>query len=74
MIHFTTFFALVVGGMEVIEPAAAAVLAGRSPRINLGLVNTFQRRQGNAPSSPTQCESICDPVQKIITGVSGANF
>lgn len=74
MIHFTTFFALVVGGMEVIQPAAAAVLAGLSPRINLGLMNTFQRRQGNSPSPPPQCESTCNPIQNIITSVSDANF
>jgi len=66
MIHFTTFFALVVSGMDTIQPAAAAVLAGRSPRINLGLVNTFQRRQ----TPPPQCATICNPVTNAITSIS----
>ena len=62
-----------VGGMEVIQPAAA--LAGLSPRINLGLINTFQRRQGTAPPVPPQCATTCNPVNNIISGVSGAaNF
>ena len=74
MIHVTTFFALVVGGMGVIQPAAAGVLAGLSPKINLGLMNTFQRRQGAAPPVPPQCATICGPVNSIISGVSGANF
>ena len=74
MIHFTTFFALVVGGMEVIQPAAAGVLAGLSPRLNLGLMNTFQRRQGSAPPPPPQCANTCAPIANIISNVSGAIF
>lgn len=74
MIHFTTFFALVVSGVEAIQPAAAAVLAGRSPGINLGLMNTFQRRQGNAPPVPPQCATICNPVGNTIASVSDSNF
>lgn len=66
MIHFTTFFALMVGGMEVIQPAAAGVLAGFSPGM--------QRRQGSAPPVPPQCATICDPVNNIISNVGGANF
>jgi hypothetical protein len=75
MIHFTTFFALVIGGMEAIQPAAAGVLlAGLSPRIDLVLMKTFQRRQGTAPPTPPQCATICNPVNSVINSVSGANF
>jgi hypothetical protein len=75
MIHFTTFFALVVGGMEVIQPAAAGVLlAGLSPRMDLGLMKSFQRRQGNAPPTPPQCATTCNPVNSVLNSVSGANF
>jgi len=67
MIHFTTFFALVIGSMEVIQPAAAGVLlAGLSPRIDLVLMKTFQRRQGSAPPTPPQCVTICNPVNSVI--------
>ena len=52
MIYFTTFFALVVAGMEVIQLAAATrVPAGLLPRTNL--MNSFQRRQDN--TSQIQC-------------------
>lgn len=60
--------------MEVIQPAAAVVLADLSPRVNLGLMNMFQRRQGNAPPLPPQCVTICDPVGDTIASVSHANF
>jgi len=75
MIHFTTFFALVIGGMEVIlQPAAAGVLlAGLSPRIDLGLMKTFQRRQGSAPSTPPQCVTICNPVNNVIDSPQGCS-
>ena len=76
MIHFMNFFkfALVVGGMEAIQPAAAAVLANLSPETNFGLMNTFHRRQGGAPQPPPQCATICNPVANVISNVSGANF
>ena len=74
MIHFTTFFALVIVRMEVIQPAAAGVLAGLSPRIDLGLMKTFQRRQGTGPSIPAQCTTICNPVNSALSSVSGASF
>ena len=73
MIHFTTFFALLVGGMEVIQLAAARVPAGLLPKRNL--MNTFQLRQAGAPPAPPpQCANICSSVANIISGVSGANF
>ena len=74
MIHFTTFFALVIVRMEVIQPAAAGVLAGLSPRIDLGLMKTFQRRQGTAPPTPPQCITICNPLNSVLNSVSGASF
>lgn len=73
MIHFTTFFALVVGGMEVIQPAAAGV-TGLMPRMDPGIMNTFLRRQGSAPPVPPQCATICAPVTSAISNVSSANF
>lgn len=61
MIHLTTFFALLVGGMEAIQPAAAGVLA----RTNLKL-QTFQRRQTNSPPIPPGCTITCAPVATLI--------
>ena len=72
MIHFTIIFALMVGGMEVMQPAAAVVLAGLSPRINLVLMNTFQRRQGDAPPVPPGCAATCSPVGNTVASVSGS--
>lgn len=76
--RFTTFLALVIGSMEIIQPTAAAVLVGLMGRMDLGLVgvNTFQRRQttgGGIPQVPGQCESVCDPINTIIESVSYTN-
>jgi hypothetical protein len=71
MVHFPTFLAIVFGGMEVIQPAAAGVLAGLTARIDLETV--FQRRQATSspPPTPAQCESTCESVAPIIeSGVS----
>lgn len=68
MTRFTTFLALVVGGMEVIQPAAAArvLAAGLTARIHLGLVGAdlFQRRQA-IPPVPT-CGSLCTPIISVV--------
>ena len=66
MIHFTTFFALVVGGMEAIQPAAAGVLANLPPSM-------FQRRQGSAPPPPPQCVSVCSSVTTVINSISSVS-
>ena len=65
MIHFTTLIALVVGGTEVIQPAAAGVLTGL-PLVNL---DAFQRRQatGSGLEVPAQCATICNPIDSILT-------
>jgi hypothetical protein len=65
MTRFTTFLALVVGGMEVI-PSAATVLAAGQPGLTAKIhlrsvgVDPFQRRQGLGPA-PT-CDAICTPI------------
>lgn len=61
MNRFTTFLALVVSGMEAVQPAAAAgvLAAGLTARMRLG-VYPFQRRQG-IPPVPT-CDSLCNPI------------
>lgn len=66
MVHFPTFLAIVFGGMEVIQPASAGVLAGLTARIDLETV--FQRRQATSspPPTPAQCESTCESVAPII--------
>jgi hypothetical protein len=64
MIHLTTFFALVIGGMEAIQPAAAGVMPGLSANIN-----TFQRRQNN-PSVPPQCATVCSSVTPVIASLN----
>ena len=73
MTRFTTFLALVLGGMGVIQPAATAVLAaGLTARLRLGLVgvNPFQRRQGISPA-PT-CDSLC--ISVISTVASNVSY
>ena len=66
MIHFTTFFALVVGGMEVIQPAAAArVMASLSPRTDHGFLDALQRRHV-PPSLPPECKISCQYAEKVI--------
>jgi hypothetical protein len=69
MTRFTTFLALVVGGMEVI-PAAGVLAAGLATKIHLGLVGVdpFQRRQGIPPAT---CDSLCTPIiTTVISNVS----
>ncbi|KAF8803932.1 hypothetical protein BYT27DRAFT_7195282 [Phlegmacium glaucopus] len=62
MIHFTTLLALVIGGMEVIQLAAAWASTGPAS------VNAFQRRQTTGSNQvPSQCESTCNPVISFIT-------
>jgi len=65
MIHFTTLFALVVGGTKVIQPAAAGVLTG----LTLVNLDAFQRRQatGSGIQVPAQCAAICNPINSILT-------
>ena len=74
MTRFTTFLALVLGGMGVIQPAATAVLAAdRTARLRLGLVgvNPFlQRRQGISPAPA--CDSLCIPI--ISTVASNVSY
>jgi hypothetical protein len=70
MTRFMTFLALMVGGMEAIQPARVPVLAaGLTPRMRLGLVGVdpYQRRQG-IPLIPS-CDSLCTP----ITGTLASN-
>jgi hypothetical protein len=60
MSRFTTFLALVVGGMAVIQPAAARVLVDLTARIDLGPAHLdLQRRQ-------TLCGLFCSSVTNII--------
>lgn len=56
-----TLFALVVGGMEVIRPAAAGVL-GDFPDFR----PVFQRRQSTVPEVPSQCASVCSSVLPVL--------
>lgn len=79
MSRFTTFSVLVVSGMEVIQPAGAAILAGLTARINLRPVglDPFQRRQPTGGPSglvPT-CGSVCTQViDTIAANVSHAKL
>lgn len=64
--RFTTFLsALVVGGMEIMQPAAASLTA----RIDLGSVSIepFQRRQAGGAAIPLVpgCD-ICNPIIDIV--------
>lgn len=70
MVHFMTFIVLIVGGIQ-----PASVLAGVAARIDLD-VDAFQRRQTNGGiQEPAQCQSICDPINGILTsGVSHVNL
>ena len=64
MARFMTFLALLVGGMEAVQPAE--VLAGLTARMRLGLVGVdpLQRRQGISPV-PT-CDSLCIPIISVV--------
>ena len=64
---FTTLLALVTGGIGVIKPVAAGVLAGL--RVDLG-IDAFQRRQTTGGNVPTQCEYVCDPINAMLAAVS----
>lgn len=68
MIRFIAFLALVVGGIGVIKPVVAGVLAGVRLDLRSVGVNAFQRRQ--TVQVPTQCESLCDPINAMLAAVS----
>lgn len=72
MTRFTTFLALMVGGMEVVQPVGV-LGASLTARMRLGQVGVdrFQRRQGSV--IPT-CNSVCTPIfNPVISNVSHLN-
>lgn len=70
MIRFITVLALVVGGIGIIKPVAAGVLARLRVDLRSVGVDAFQRRQTMIAQVPPQCESLCDPINAMIAAVS----
>lgn len=75
MVHFKALFVLVLGGIEVIQPAAAGVLAGLTARNDLVFNYFLSRQTSSGPQVPPQCASTCNPVAPTIAaGVSDITY
>lgn len=75
MTRFTTFLALVLGGMEAVQRTRVSVMAaGLTARMRPGLVGVdpFQRRQG-IPLIPS-CYSPCTPVVNTLASNASQSY
>ena len=77
MLHRAFLLYLTVVGMMMVPTSQARGLSNLLVRIDLERRASFAARQTGGgtgiPPVPSQCQSICDPVNTIIGAVSFAN-